>query len=193
MIEPAADGAVRSFGVAPARAWDIRPPVAEVIELERVSRPAKYQRAWHQPPRIGARILLGIGRPFGHGAVASRADEAREVLVRHGSDVQPERRDCDALCRRFVAVMMVGSQQDAAAGDRHHVWVVRQTWQKWNAVAVGRRGKSLCRCAHVDLPEPDPPSRVVVSTLGSGVDAIPIWGELPRSAPAAQLGLGPTR
>src|SRR5215831_8107218 len=71
----------------------------------------------------------------------SRVDEGLELSVRHWRAVDPEAIDRDAMRRRLLRIMVVGSHAERATGNPDHV-----TGQ------IGPLGAFACRLQHQRIP-----------------------------------------
>src|SRR5215469_570065 len=73
--------------------------------------------------------------------MASRVDEGLELSVRHRRAVDPEAIDRDAVRRRLLRIMVVGSHTERATGNPDHV-----------TCRIGSLGASACRLQHQRIP-----------------------------------------
>jgi hypothetical protein len=62
--------------------------------------------------------------------MAGCVDELLELPVGHGRAVYPEAVDSNAMARRFLGIMMVGSHAKGSAGNEDHLADLLATWWK---------------------------------------------------------------
>src|SRR5262245_4028510 len=95
----------------------------------------EHQRAGLEHVRQRARIVLRVRLDLREGDVAGGVDELAELAVRHRRAVDEEAIDGDAMDRRLLRIMMVGSHVEGATRNPDHVWTRRH---------LGRWTDDLC-------------------------------------------------
>ena len=124
IVEPV-DVALRTVGVAPVRAFQERPPLAPVAEIDLARRRREYERARTDHVRQRAGIIFRVRGNLGKGDVAVCLDEFLELPIRHRRRVHQERVDGHAVDRRFLGIVFVRAHAEGAAGDPDHVRIAR--------------------------------------------------------------------
>src|SRR5438093_250875 len=96
-IALASVAAAGCFGPLPAGAGLIRPPRIRIFERHGAARRPDAGRTRDELLDRDARIILGIGDPFGDRHVPGGRDELRKLLVRDRRFVHPEGIDRDEM------------------------------------------------------------------------------------------------
>ena len=117
---PAPDVAGRALGTPPARAGNVRPPLAEVAEIDRPGGAAEDQRARYQQAGVGIRVVGGAERPLGDRPVTGRGHKPAEVGYRDRPGVHPEAVHGDPAHGALLRIEGVRPHGELAAGDPGH-------------------------------------------------------------------------
>jgi hypothetical protein len=145
MVVECVDIALRTVGMTPICVLEIPPPLAKVLQIDRMAWRREDQRAGIKHVRQCTGIVLRIGWNFRKGFVAGGADELLELPVGHWRAVDPETVDGDAMDRRLFRVVFVGPHAERTAGNAHHFALIVES-------DPSRTGHALCpllrQCVH---------------------------------------------
>ncbi len=120
VIATFADRGTRPLRTAPRRTGRPCPPLAEVAQVDRACRRREHERAGHEVLRRSAGEVSRIERTLGHGGVARRRDERRELLVGHRRRADLETVDAHGVDGGFLGIVLVGTHAELPRRDPDH-------------------------------------------------------------------------
>ena len=143
---PAIQRRVRTFGVPPARAWDVGPPVRVVVEVDGSCGLVEHERAGDQEIGISFGIERRVEGTLGHRDVPGRLHESAELRHGDGPFVDPEPIQSHLCDGAFLRIEVLGAHPKLTGGYPTHVLGRRlgdRALIDLSHVAIHSRGEDL--------------------------------------------------
>ena len=112
VICAAVDVAPATFGMTPTRSRDIRPPIRQIMRVDRAGGHVKYQRTRYGQLRLSVGIERRIERSLSESDVPSLSHKPCKFRVGDRPRIDRKAVDLDEMRRPFLSIMCVRPMQN---------------------------------------------------------------------------------